>query len=137
MPFTWKRSESVDFPKTYLNFQALDLESENQVQYFVEDLQQCRFKDVISIMSDQHLKDEPMYSSKGVLDCPQSLQEMIGNWENMLQQGISLVCYKEGSDEIIAVNVLGVVSEIEFDSPHNVSFNKQFKQLFILNNFLS
>lgn len=127
MPFAWKRSESVDFPKTYLKFQALDSDGESQVQYCVEDLQQCRFKDVISIMSCKHLKDEPVYSSKGVLDCPLSLQEMIENWNNTLQQGISLVCYKEGSDEIVAVNVLGVVSEIEFDSPHNVSYYEEFK----------
>lgn len=126
MPFTWIRPEALEFPLTYLNFETLDSNGEDQVKYRVEDLPENRFKDVISLMRDKHLVDEPMYSSKRVLDCPQSISEMIENWKNMLRQNISLVCYKEGSDEIIAVNVLGVVSEVEFDSPHNVSFLKNY-----------
>lgn len=123
MPFSWKRPENIEFPISFSNFLASDLDGENKVNYRIEDLQEDRFKDVLTIMRDLHLIDEAMYSSKGVRDCPQSLQEMVENWENMLRQNISLVCYKDGSDEIIAVNVLGVVTEAEFDAPHNVSFN--------------
>lgn len=50
-----------------------------------------------------------------------SVQEMIENLYAMLNQHISLVCYKEGSDEIVAVNILGVITETESDAPHKVS----------------
>lgn len=72
-------------------------------------------------MKDKHLLDEPMYLSKGCKDDLISFQEMVGNWTNMLNQHVSLVCFEEGSDEIVAVNILGVVTEKEFDAPHNVS----------------
>jgi hypothetical protein len=120
MLFSWVRPESAEFPLNYSNFQALDDDGESTTNYRIEDLQQNRFDEVIKLMSEKHLRDEPMYSSKKVSDCPQSMKEMTENWRNMLNQKVSLVCYKEGSDEIIAVNVLGVVTEAEADAPHNV-----------------
>lgn len=119
MPFSWVRPETVQFPLAYSNFRALGLNSE--VIYRIEDLPASRFEDVIEIMKEKHLCDEPMYSSKGIREDPTSFQEMITNWKNMLEQRISIVCYQEGSEEIVAVNILGVVTEVEFDAPHNVS----------------
>ena len=110
----------MDFPLTYLNFTSRDDGDENFVNYRIEDLQEDRFDEVIGILSGLHLREEPMYSSKKVLECSQSMKEMTDNWKNMLEQKVSLVCYKEGSDEIVAVNVLGVVTEAEFDVPHTV-----------------
>lgn len=121
MVYSWSRPEDVDFPLTYSRFKALDCDSEDRlVEYRIEDLQQDRFDDAVHIIRDKHLIDEPMKSSKGVRDCPISVQEMIENLWNMLRQNISLVCYKEGSDEIVAVNILGVITEAESDAPHNV-----------------
>jgi hypothetical protein len=121
MGFLWRRPADVDFPLVHLNFSSLDSDGIHQVNYRVEDLQSDRFEDVLDIMKEKHLLDEPMYSSKGCRDEPDSLREMISNWSNILHQFISLVCFKEGSDEIIAVNLLGVVFEHEFDAPKDVS----------------
>lgn len=121
MSYSWSRPENVDFPLTYSRFQALDCESDERlVEYRIEDLQEDRFEDAVNIIRDKHLIDEPMKSSKGVRDCPISVQEMIENLWNMLRQNISLVCYKEGSDEIVAVNILGVITEAESDAPLQV-----------------
>lgn len=130
MPFSWQRPSCVEFPLIYLKFRALALNGKNEVNYTIEDLQRDRFGEVLEIMKDKHLIDEPMYSSKGVRDDPDSFQEMIDNWTNMLEQGISLVCFEEGSSEIVAVNILAVVvREAEFDAPTQVrkySRRKQF-----------
>lgn len=120
MPFSWARPESAESPKVYLNFKALDAEGGEQVDFRIEDLSPDRHEDVIVIMRDKHLIDEPMYSSKGVRDEPDSLNEMIENWRAMMRQNISIVCFSQGSDEIVAVNILGVVNETEFDTPHHV-----------------
>lgn len=116
MLYSWSRPDSVAFPLTYTRFQALDCASDGGdrlVEYRIEDLQESRFQDAVNIIRDKHLVDEPMKSSKGVRDCPISVQEMIDNLHNMLRQRISLVCFKEGSDEIVAVNILGVITETE------------------------
>lgn len=123
MPFSWARPQNVLFPLNYLTFSAFDSDGETIVKYRVEDLKRNRFDEVIEIMKNKHLLDEPMYNSKGILSDPVSFQEMINNWANMLEQNISLICLKDGSDEIIAVNVLGVVTEAEFDAPQTVNFN--------------
>lgn len=124
MPFSWKRPQSELFPLKYLQFEALDtndsIETQKCVNFVIQDLESNRFEDVIKIMREKHLKDEPMYSSKRIPEDPVAFQEMTDNWRNLLQQKISLVCFKEGSEEIVAVNILGVVDEAEFDAPHSV-----------------
>lgn len=123
MSYSWSRPENIEFPLTYSRFQALDCDSDERlVEYRIEDLQEERFEDAVNIIRDKHLIDEPMKSSKGVRDCPISVQEMIENLWNMLKQNISLVCYREGSDEIVAVNILGVITETESDAPLQVSY---------------
>lgn len=125
MEYSWTRPENVGFPLTYSRFQALDcLNEERLVEYRIEDLQESRFEDAVNIIRDKHLIDEPMKSSKGVRDCPISVQEMTDNLWSMLRQNISLVCYKEGSDEIVAVNILGVITEAESDIPIKVRKRK-------------
>lgn len=122
MVYSWSRPETIEFPIIYARFEALDCESDERlVEYRIEDLRQERFEDAVNIIRDKHLIDEPMKSSKGVRDCPISVQEMIENLWSMLRQNISLVCYKEGSDEIVAVNILGVITEAESDIPVKVS----------------
>lgn len=37
-------------------------------------------------------------------------------WRSLLKQQITLVCYKDGSDEIISVNILGVITKEDKDS---------------------
>lgn len=125
MPFSWVRPATVEFPLVFGQFQAFGIDNVKTVAYRIVDLPESRFEDVIEIMKDKHLCDEPMYSSKGIRDDPTSFQEMIANWRNMLQQRISIVCFREDSDEIVAVNILGVVSEAEFDAPHNVSHHSK------------
>lgn len=93
------------------------------IEYTIQDLPEDRFEDAVAIIKDKHLIDEPMKSSKGVRDCPVSVQEMVDYLRDLLQQKISLVCYKEGSDEIVAVNILGVMTEAENNVSHKVSWS--------------
>lgn len=121
MPFVWKRPSDLEFPKMFREFEARDSHGDAEAKFRIEDLQSDRFDEALDIMRDKHILDEPMYPAKGCRDDPDSLREMTENWRNMLEQKISLVCYKDGSGEIVAVNVLGVVTETEFDAPHKVN----------------
>ncbi|CRK88768.1 CLUMA_CG002664, isoform A [Clunio marinus] len=119
MSLIWERSTDLKSPLIYSHFERQDFNGNNIIKYRIEDLQQNRFEDALNIMKNKHLLDEPMYSAKGIHDDPISFNEMIENWKKMLRQKISIVCYQENSDEIVAVNILGVVTEKEFDAPHN------------------
>lgn len=111
----------MKFPQVFREFEARDRHGDAKVKFRIEDLQSDRFAEALDVMRDKHILDEPMYSSKGCRNDPDSLREMTENWRNMLEQKISLVCYEDGSEEIVAVNVLGVVTETEFDAPHKVN----------------
>lgn len=41
-------------------------------------------------------------------------------WRSLLKQHISLVCFKEGSDEIIGLNLVGIVLKEEKDEKYLV-----------------
>lgn len=110
MSFIWTRPKNLSFPLSYLKFSAKDSDGLTLKEYRIEDLKRNRFEEVLEIMKEKHLVDEPMYSSKGILSDPVSYREMIENWKKMLDQNISLVCFKDGSDEIVAVNILGVIT---------------------------
>lgn len=118
------------YPMTYASFQALDCgENGNMIDYTIQDLPEDRFEDAVAIIKDKHLIDEPMKSSKGVRDCPVSVQEMVDYLRDLLQQKISLVCYKEGSNEIVAVNILGVMTEAENNVAHKVKLAQHIRSV--------
>jgi hypothetical protein len=124
MIYTWTRPENVDYPIIYATFHALDCGDDGKkdlIKYRVQDLTEDRFEEAVAIIRDKHLIDEPMKSSKGVRNCPVSVQEMVEYLWNLLRQKISLVCFKEGSNEIVAVNILGVMTEAESNKTYNVS----------------
>lgn len=135
MIYSWTRPEQVDYPVIYAKFHALDSEDggqEDLIEYRIQDLTEDRFEDAVAIIKDKHLIDEPMKSSKGVRDCPVSVQEMVEYLRNLLQQKISLVCFKEGSDEIVAVNILGVITEAENNKTHKVRPYYLLKYTFLI-----
>lgn len=65
MSFIWKRPENVQFPSVWLRFKAKDLNSENLVEYIMQDLPTDRYEDAINHMCIHFLVDEPMCKSLG------------------------------------------------------------------------
>lgn len=56
----WKRSESLEFPKIWHTFKAKDIDSDNLVEYRIQDLPESRFDEAIKMMSTAFCKDEPL-----------------------------------------------------------------------------
>lgn len=124
MIYSWSRPLNIEYPNIYATFHALNCDDDGKnelIKYHIQDLPEDRYADAVAIIRDKHLIDEPMKSSKGVRDCPVSVQEMVEYLWNLLHQKISLVCFKEGSDEIVSVNILGVMTEAENNKTYNVS----------------
>lgn len=56
----WKRPESIEYPKVWHRFKARDLNSEELVEYRVEDLCIEKANEAYKHMRENYLKDEPM-----------------------------------------------------------------------------
>lgn len=66
MSLTWRRPENIPFPSVWLKFKAKDLNSDNLVEYRVQDLPLDRYEDAIDHMCIHFLVDEPMCKSLGM-----------------------------------------------------------------------
>lgn len=83
--------------------------------YKIEDLHEDRFEEVLKILKENFLLSDPMLSSKRVEDDKLSVEELIEYWRKILSQKISIVCFKEGSSEIVGVSLLGKFQFLKID----------------------
>lgn len=112
----WTRSVKVPFPSVWHRFQAKDLTSQQLVWYRVQDLPEDRFEDAIRHMCDYFARDELMNQAKGLAKDLVAMGDVVALWKAMLPDRMSLVCFREGSDEIVGVNILDVASRSDKDN---------------------
>lgn len=62
----WKRPDSTAYPKIWYKFKARDLNTEEMVEYRIEDLIESRAEDAYNHMKENFLKDEPMSQAMGM-----------------------------------------------------------------------
>lgn len=111
MGLSWTRPVNVTFPQVWLKFQAKDLNSDNLVNYTVEDLPLDRYDEAIDYMFTHFLVDEPRYKAMGVSTDEESAIEIRKLFKIVLQQKMVVACFKEGSDEFVGLNMLAIVTK--------------------------
>lgn len=110
----WKRPETLDYPKVWHTFQAKDADTDNLVDYRIEDLTEARTKAASDALIKHFIRDEPLCNAFGVTDDPEAELENIKQlWEPIIKQRMALVCYKTGSEEIVGLNMNFVASKGE------------------------
>lgn len=62
----WSRPDNVPFPSIWWKFKAKDLETDNFVEYRIQDLPEEYYDAALQQMQEHFLKDEAMCSSTGV-----------------------------------------------------------------------
>lgn len=65
MGFSWKRPENIPFPSVWLKFKAKDLNTDDLVEYRVQDLPPERNDEAIELMTSVFLEDEPIFKATG------------------------------------------------------------------------
>lgn len=106
---SWTRPTSVDHPKVWHTFMARDTDSDNLVEYRIQDLPQERANDVYQHMLANYILDEPAGQVLGSAGDLLHFEDYKLCWDPMVAQRMPLVCFKAGSDEIVGVNMLFVV----------------------------
>lgn len=64
----WKRSDS-EFPKVWSTFKARDSDSDDLVEYRIQDLPESRFADALKTMVSIFCDDEPLAQAYGIINC--------------------------------------------------------------------
>ncbi|XP_058444181.1 uncharacterized protein LOC131425895 [Malaya genurostris] len=108
----WTRPIATTGSNSWHTFKAKDSDSDQLVVYRVQDLTEDRYEDMIQQFLDHFIEEEPISVSKGISKDQSARDGLIDLWRSTLREQMTLVCYKEGSDEIIGANIV-VVRESE------------------------
>lgn len=65
MKLIWNRPESVAFPKLWCTFKARDINNDEIIEYFIQDLPETRFDEGIEFMAKHFCMDEPICEALG------------------------------------------------------------------------
>ncbi|XP_037030531.1 uncharacterized protein LOC119070347 [Bradysia coprophila] len=105
----FKRPSNIPFPTVWYRFQLKDPYSETLVNYRIEDLTPNRYEDAIKHLVAHFLPDETICESRNLsrnLQAIADFQDIVRT--TIMDHKLTIGCYREGSDEIIGVNVLFV-----------------------------
>lgn len=129
LTFIWKRPSTIEHPKVWHTFKARDLDSDEFVEYRIQDLPLDRIDYAFEHMAANYNQDEPIAQALGntfwaflsQYEYNESIKFLKGGgkqlnhledyrtaWRPMVEQKVPLVCFKEGCDEIVGINMLFV-----------------------------
>lgn len=103
---SWKRPETVPFPSVWLRFKARDVDSDNLIEYRVQDLTEADFEAAFDHMKTHFLKDEVMNNVMELWKDEAAIADLYKIWKEMVKQRLSLACFRENSNEMVGCNIL-------------------------------
>lgn len=105
---SWKRLASVEYPRVWHTFMARDIDSDEMVEYRIQDLPLNRVNEVYEHMLANYIIDEPVGQILGSADDPVHFSDYKLCWDPIVAQRNALVCFKAGSDQIVGANMVFV-----------------------------
>lgn len=108
---SFKRPENLSFPQIYHTFRAKDRDSDEIVNYYVQDLPNDRVEEATDLMAKHFLPDETLCSSIGLHKDQEEVEKIKLMWQEMAKEKFSIVCFREGHDDIVAANFLTIYSK--------------------------
>uniref|UniRef100_A0A8D8C4G9 (northern house mosquito) hypothetical protein n=1 Tax=Culex pipiens TaxID=7175 RepID=A0A8D8C4G9_CULPI len=107
----WHRPKSLERPQTWHSFKTIDPDTSQLARYHVQDLpEECR-EEAVDLLGRHFLPDEPLCRALRIPEDPTSSSELRRIWRELTGQRIAQVCYREASDEIVALDLLNVVGK--------------------------
>lgn len=136
---SWIRPASVEYPKIWHTFKARDVDSDDLVEYRIQDLPQSRAEDAYKHMYDGYVQDQPIIQQ--FTDLEDKLvyyNDFKMGWQAMVDQKLPLVCFKDGSDDIVGMHFIFVCSRKDkFDEVFmSISRSRITKMVFSIANLL-
>lgn len=65
--YSYKRPESIPYPNIWHRFKARDCDSDEIVNYYIQDVPEDRFDDAIEQMVHSYCYEEPTNASKSLI----------------------------------------------------------------------
>lgn len=118
----WQRPSALRFPVQYYKFVTIDRDTSKLVEYRVEDIAESRYDEACRFMVKNFVPFEPKLVARGGQNDPSVLEDYYNLYMHAIRQRVSVACYKRGSDELVAVNILEVLGRRENLHVPNMTF---------------
>ncbi len=115
-----EKTRKTEMSRIYHKFLAKDLNSNDLVEYRVEDVPEDRYKEVADFLVKNYVPDEPMLECLKIAENPEAVEFIRAFFLNILEKKASLICFKERSQEIVAANAMSVQTKAESQKPDKV-----------------
>jgi hypothetical protein len=104
---SFKRPSDLPFPIVYHKFKAKDKDSDEIIEYQIQDLLEEDYEQAVELLTTDYAPDESFSRCRGFPESPEAMAEFQRLWHLCLQIKISVGCYKsDGSRELVGANVL-------------------------------
>jgi hypothetical protein len=117
------RPPDLKYPQVYYTFKAKDKDSDEIVEYRVQDLPEEYFEQSIELFITQFIPDEPFCIASDVSKKPEVFPIYAELYRKVMKQKFTIACFKSGSDDLVAVNNLTVSSEGDEDESVSEFYN--------------
>ncbi|ETN60876.1 retinol-binding protein [Anopheles darlingi] len=135
----WERPASVPYPNVWWTFEAPDPDREDSglATYRVEDLTEDRFDDVMKLYTEHFLDDEPLCAHSGIRQDAEAYEETRTFWKHAFTERLTVVCYKEGSKELVGANILAMSLANDKVDFMKLVKNEKLRKLIGINEYMS
>jgi hypothetical protein len=103
---SFTRPSDLPFPTVYHEFQAKDKDSDELVEYRIQDLLEEDYDNGIDLMIREYCPEESFNRCRGISSNPEAIAEKTIFWRSKLDKRLSIGCYKD--EELVAVCLLDV-----------------------------
>jgi len=118
------RPIDLPFPIIYHKFKAKDKDSDELIEYQIQDLLEEDYEKAVELFTTDYLPEESLSRCRGISEDPEATAEVQKLWRLYLKLRISVGCYKsDGNRELVGANIL-IVND-KNDEP--VDINKVIK----------
>ena len=130
---SFKRPSNLPFPTIYHKFLAKDKDSDNFVEYRIQDLLEEDYENGIDMMISEYCPEESFNKCRGVSSNTEAVKEKRNIWRKHIHKRLSVGCYKsDESNELVGVCVFSVHVKNASESPFLVRIKFEiFKGSFV------
>ena len=102
----FNRPEGSRYPIIYESFEVKSKKSDENEEFYIQDLTENFFDEAVQIIVDNHAKGAVFHRAANTLIDEKGFERVREMYRNVFKEKISLICMKKGSNEIVGINAL-------------------------------
>lgn len=112
---TFPRRDGVPYPQIYSRFKVKSKESDDEEEFYIQDLTENYFDQAVDIIVELHARGAVFHKACNTLLNDDGIDRVRKSYRKAFEERISLICIKQETGEIAGLNGLYVQSR--FDVP--------------------